>query len=843
MSIARNTTYNILGAGVPLLTTLLTVPPYLHQIGEARYGVLAIVWLLLGYFSVFDLGMSRATSNQIAKLRDGSAKDRQQVFWTALVTNASFGMLGALLLWFAGGLLIEHVVRMSTQIRDEVLSALPWIAASVPVVTVAGVFTGALEGSEKFLTVNIINVVGNVMFSVIPLTVAFILGPSLIWIIPAALLTRSIFLVPLFISAYRSISPSGFAGPNRYWMGKLLRYGAWVMITNLVSPILETADRFLISAVLGVRAVATYSIPFNLANRLRILPASLSRTLFPYISANHESAFSKTNDATRLLAKILTPIIIVGISMLQPFLDLWINPAFAGKSAPVGEIILLGIWINGLAFFPLALLQAQGRPDLVAKFHLLELLPFLIILWAGMKWFGLEGAAWAWTIRVAVDALLLFWASGMLASAISTLWPATIFLGITSLLSRLPMGLWEWPAMAITLFVSCLWTWHTEPVIRQTFVDQTRRLSRSLRNKLGHGYAAPPRKQRLSRISIAMATYNGEQFIRQQLDSLANQSLLPVELVVTDDCSTDTTLQILEEFSKTSPFPVRVHRNLSRLGYRENFLKAASLCTGELIAFCDQDDVWLLEKLATMEPIFDNEDVLLAVHDGYLVDAALANKTAFRHPDFRVPFAVLFGFALVFRKTLVSLSAAVPRPRDDHDLSGRELLAHDQWIVFLASSLGDCRQVRKSLVMYRQHGNNTYGHGGKKGVLGFLKDLSKRDDQHYLRYSSYAMEHAQTIRNLIDLPDFPRHWRKNAERSAAKWKRLAQMYRTRSELNDVRASLFKRIICLARLISQRGYSPHCLGRKALLRDILIAVAGPSSFHRAFSFAKLRKLID
>lgn len=834
MSIARNTAYNILGAGVPLLTTLITVPPYLHQIGEARYGVLAIVWLLLGYFSVFDLGMSRATSNQIAKLRGGSAKDRQQVFWTALVTNASFGMLGALLLWFAGGLLIEHVVRMSTQIRDEVLSALPWIAASVPVVTVAGVFTGALEGSEKFLTVNIINVVGNVMFSVIPLAVAFILGPSLIWIIPAALLTRSIFLVPLFLSAYRSISPSGFAGPNRYWMGKLLRYGAWVMITNLVSPILETADRFLISAVLGVRAVATYSIPFNLANRLRILPASLSRTLFPHISANQESAFSKTNDATRLLAKILTPIIIVGISMLQPFLALWISPAFAGKSAPVGEIILLGIWINGLAFFPLALLQAQGRPDLVAKFHLLELLPFLIILWLGMKWFGLEGAAWAWTIRVAVDALLLFWASRMLTFAISTLWPATIFLGITSLLSRLQMGLWEWPAMAITLFVSCLWTWHTEPVVRQTFIDQTRRLLRSLRNKLGNEYSTPPRKQRPSRISIAMATYNGEQFIRQQLDSLANQSLLPVELVVTDDCSTDTTLQILEDFSKNSPFPVRVHRNPNRLGYRDNFLKAASLCTGELIAFCDQDDVWLPEKLATMDLVFDDDKVLLAAHDGYLVDTNLSKKGSFKHPDFRVPFGVFFGFALVFRKILIPLSADIERPRADHDAQGRAPMAHDQWMVFVANSFGECRRVRRNLALYRQHGRNTYGYGKKTGINAFLEGVTKRGEKYYLQRSAHALARAEVIQHLTSLPNFSGKWRHNAARSAAKWETLTRLYIIRASLNKTNATIYHRSICLRRLVTARAYSRDFLGRKALLRDLLVTMLGSSFFHRALN---------
>src|SRR5581483_5816839 len=100
------------------------------------------------------------------------------------------------------------------------------------------------------------------------------------------------------------------------------------------------------------------------------------------------------------------------------------------------------------------------------------------------------------------------------------------------------------------------------------------------------------------RISIAMATYNGGQFIREQLDSLSRQTFLPCELVVCDDGSTDHTLAIVETFAASAPFAVRIHRNKKRLGFGPNFLKAASLCDGEVIAFSDQDDVWLETKLA-----------------------------------------------------------------------------------------------------------------------------------------------------------------------------------------------------------------------------------------------------
>ncbi len=117
-------------------------------------------------------------------------------------------------------------------------------------------------------------------------------------------------------------------------------------------------------------------------------------------------------------------------------------------------------------------------------------------------------------------------------------------------------------------------------------------------------------------VSIAMATYNGAKYISYQLETLARQSFLPAELVVTDDGSSDETLNILDTFSTAAPFPVRVFRNATRLGYEENFLKAASLCTGDLIAFCDQDDLWMEQKLSLCSKYFAEPSIEGVIHCG-----------------------------------------------------------------------------------------------------------------------------------------------------------------------------------------------------------------------------------
>lgn len=211
-------------------------------------------------------------------------------------------------------------------------------------------------------------------------------------------------------------------------------------------------------------------------------------------------------------------------------------------------------------------------------------------------------------------------------------------------------------------------------------------------------------------ISIAMATYNGASFIREQLESLAAQIVLPCELVVTDDGSTDETLDIIADFSRTAPFPVRLYRNAQRLHYRANFMQCANRCLGDLIAFCDQDDIWDRHKLATMVQHFETTAVDLIYHDLRLVDA---NGSPMMSPGPEpVPssidqWTVIRGLTQVFRRTLLKYSD-LWKLSVDH-LDPNERLAHDQWFVFLAYSFNSIHHISKPLLSYRLHATNLYG--------------------------------------------------------------------------------------------------------------------------------------
>lgn len=323
------------------------------------------------------------------------------------------------------------------------------------------------------------------------------------------------------------------------------------------------------------------------------------------------------------------------------------------------------------------------------------------------------------------------------------------------------------------------------------------------------------------RISIAMATYNGAKYLPQQLDSLAAQTLCPFELVVTDDGSTDNSLEIVESFSERAPFPVHIRSNQRRLGYRDNFLSAAKLCNGDLIAFCDQDDVWNARKLEMVAREFVDLDVLLVIHDAQVVTGELESTGCYRAPDAHLPFAVQYGNSMVFRADL-PFAHDIKRPTSERDPDG-SLLAHDEWIPFLASCLGKCVNIHSPLIMYRQHGSNACGFGGGENGWIHPAGLNAQNAQKFRHKALCARDHALTLRALIAGANLSPRRRVYASRSLRRWERYSQSLHYRSELYERNLALAARLKNFLKIIILRGYARLLLGRKAFIKDALVAL--------------------
>lgn len=411
-TLKTNFLINTIGAIVPLLVSLVTVPIYVHHIGEARYGVLSIVWVLLGYFGFLDLGLSRAATNALARLRDAPQEARARVLVTTLALNFGLGLFGGLCLAVFGTYLLQHVLGVPDALKPEIAQAFPWIVGLFPLALVSGVGIGALESREHFLLANVLQVSGTALGQIAPVILAVAVSPSLAVVIPGAVLARVGTVIAILVAVHRCERPLSLRAFDRLQVRRLLSYGGWISLSGIIGPILTSLDQFVIGSILGIASVAHYAVPMNLVVRSQVFAGALTRTLFPRLSvADPEEAKRLAARALVALAYGYAAICAPAIILTPLFFRYWIGADFAVFAAPIAQILFFGAWINAVAFIPYALLQGQGRPDVTGKFHTLEVVPFVAVLWGLTSIYGIGGAAVAWSLRCALDAACLLWAA------------------------------------------------------------------------------------------------------------------------------------------------------------------------------------------------------------------------------------------------------------------------------------------------------------------------------------------------------------------------------------------------------------------------------------------------
>lgn len=463
MSISRHTTYNVAGAVLPLAVTLVTIPLYLEVVGIERFGLLTICWVLLGYLGFLDLGLGPAVSQRIAALGEEDGGLAQSVFWTAVWLSLALGLLGAVLT-LGGAALYFALGGLDSAFNGEIRQAIPWLGLVLPVAMMSGVAAGALQGRQRFLALNLISTSAASLMSILPLLVAYFWSPTLSGLLIGSLAARGLGLVLQYWNCVKAVPLSKLEMPKRELVGSLLKFGGWITITTAATPLLLTVDRLAIGALLGAAAVAAYSIPFSLILRMSIIPAGLSSALFPRFAAGtEEERRHLMGVALRAIAVTMTPFCILVIACVAPFFTFWVGPEIASISIPVAYLLIAGIWANSIALAPFTMLQGSGRPDIVAKIHLAEILPYWLLLGACLLVFGLPGAALAWSARAAVDCGLMFWRAGVPASALRILLVPALLIGAVVTTALTLKGLPRDLILGLLLLASGAWSLRTMP--------------------------------------------------------------------------------------------------------------------------------------------------------------------------------------------------------------------------------------------------------------------------------------------------------------------------------------------------------------------------------------------
>lgn len=414
MSLLKNTLWNLVGTGLPFLVGIFAFPYLVRHIGVEAFGILTLIWALIGYFGLFDLGLGRALTQQIAaRLASQDHSHIPHLAKSGLLFTVVTGLIGGLILAALAYPLGHFWLKVSPQLQSDTICSLVLAAVGIPLTTASTGFRGVLEAYEDFRAVNILRMALGVANFGLPVLSVMLLGPSLHDIVAMLIVARLLVMAAQWKLAYDKL-PMGWARStvNKEDARELLSFGAWMTVSNIISPLMVNADRFIIAGVLGAGIVAYYTVPFEVLTRLLVLPAALTSALFPRLAvtmmADRNSAKRIYERSTRLVVLGLAPVCLLIAAGSHWGLVFWLGQDFASKSWLIVVVMSMGLLFNGIAYVPYATIQAVGDARTTAIFHIFECLIYMPLLFLLLHYFGILGAAMAWVVRVGIDLGLLF---------------------------------------------------------------------------------------------------------------------------------------------------------------------------------------------------------------------------------------------------------------------------------------------------------------------------------------------------------------------------------------------------------------------------------------------------
>lgn len=462
MGIRRNTALNLIGTLSPVAVMLVTVPLLINALGEARFGVLSLVWVLTGYVLFFDFGVGQAINYELAKLKDAPSHERAQLFWLALCLVLAFALLGAPLLYGLAYAAFVHFIDMPATVRAEAVSVMPWIALSLPLSIFNGFFVGTLAGCDRFGLLNASRAIGQVVVSVSQVFAALFIGATLDVVIPAAMIGTGLSVALLGVFAFRSV-PAGWR-PRLAGMTdakRVLGYGGWVSVGSFARQVIVNSDRFFIGWLTGAQAVGLYSVVINLARRLNTVPLSLVEALFPAVASRDGKEQQALMRKGIRIQAALCLLVAGGMAIaVEPFLWLWLGADFANRAAPLAQLIAVSTFIVGMNGLAIALVRATGDPRFTALVLISQIPPFFIGLYFGSVWYGVIGVALVNILRALFDMGRLFRRLNLLGEVAKLSAPILLFLLSALLLPLLIQTPWSPLALGVRIaaaLVVALW--------------------------------------------------------------------------------------------------------------------------------------------------------------------------------------------------------------------------------------------------------------------------------------------------------------------------------------------------------------------------------------------------
>ena len=409
--IAYGSLWSLVGQVLPLLASLLATPLVIRWLGTEAYGVLTLINLLIGYLAFSDLGMGTASTRFGAEaFARADEQGEAEVVWTALVLSLIPALCLAGLLIVLAEPLLQHALRLPVHLQPAAILTLRLAALGFIGRCLAAVLnTPQLVRLRIQLNATITATIGVGQIGLVPVVLWFgggLVGAGVVLAATGALLALSHAACSLRLLP-RLRRPTF----NRALWRPLVSFGGALVLSQLAGLLLANGEKLVLTRVASVKVLAYYSVAYTLASLLTMAPTALGQSLLPAFTgllAQHDQAalLQLYQRALRAILLLAPPVVLVMVTVAQPFITLWAGPEFGRESIWPFYLLLGGLIVNVLAYVPLNLLIAAGQTHLLARYYWLELLPYLVATaWLAGR-FGAVGAALAWSLRTVVDAVL-----------------------------------------------------------------------------------------------------------------------------------------------------------------------------------------------------------------------------------------------------------------------------------------------------------------------------------------------------------------------------------------------------------------------------------------------------
>ncbi len=415
MSLKRNTIWSFIGSVSPMLLGLVTIPYLIRQVNIEAFGILTLVWSLIGYFSVFDFGIGRALTHQVSSsISHKQDKELPSIIKTGLLFMLVTGLIGGVILASASHQLGVKWLNVSKSLEGDTINCLLIAAIGIPITTITSGLKGIIEGYEDFKTSSILRIILGVSNFGLPALTVMYLDKSLVYMVLSLVVARLFIMLAHIFVVHKKISILKLFIANlaeKQKTKKLLSFGAWMTLSNIISPLMVTADRFIISYMLGAGIIAFYTVPFDFIVRLLVIPAALTGALFPrftYLFKHDPNAIKPLYKKSFNIILLVMGAISIGIIISSYWgLALWLGNDFAKHSWIIACILAVGLLFNSLAQVPHSAVQASGNVKITSLIHLSEFMLYVPMLYIALHFYGLIGAAVVWSLRVLGDFMVL----------------------------------------------------------------------------------------------------------------------------------------------------------------------------------------------------------------------------------------------------------------------------------------------------------------------------------------------------------------------------------------------------------------------------------------------------